>query len=460
MSYFKIIPVLLVATFLPFNSLYATELEKELNSLKEQMQEMQQNMQKMQEKIVSLEKKNKELQESTSDSMKTEFSENKETVVTEKTGGQTFIDKTFRALNPDISVIGIFAAAYYSKDYPVTFAEADPENTGINLQEIELSLQANVDPYFRFDSYFSISEEGIEIEEAFGTTIFDLPLNSQIRAGKMRAKFGRINTQHRHFQNFATLPIVASRFLGEHLNPVAVEANFILPMPWFSELSLLAGSPEVETATFDRDPDANNIGRLLYNIHLSNFIEVSESLGILIGGSYATGSNGLYEGSRSHLLGADLYVKFRPLKDNPYQELRWQTEFMYRIADADEGELNDYGFYSEVVYKLSKRWGIGARYGWVDTDDIIEMIEHEDEDARSLLQLANEEEEDEHGHEEDSLGLLGEEYRISGMLTFAPTEFSLIRLQYDYLDQDFASDQHALFLQFQYAIGKHGAHKF
>ncbi len=135
---------------------------------------------------------------------------------------------------------------------------------------------------------------------------------------------------------------------------------------------------------------------------------------------------------------------------------------MYRIADTLEDEINDYGFYTELVYKLSKRWGVGARYGWVDTDDIIEMEEHDDEDARSLLQLANEEhdEEEGHGHGEDTLGLLGEEYRISAMLTFAPTEFSILRLQYDYLDQDFASDQHALFLQFQYAIGKHGAHKF
>jgi hypothetical protein len=46
------------------------------------------------------------------------------------------------------------------------------------------------------------------------------------------------------------------------------------------------------------------------------------------------------------------------------------------------------------------------------------------------------------------------------MLTFSPSEFSQFRLEYDYLNQNYAGNQHAIFLQFQYAIGAHGAHPY
>ena len=55
--------------------------------------------------------------------------------------------------------------------------------------------------------------------------------------------------------------------------------------------------------------------------------------------------------------------------------------------------------------------------------------------------------------------------RISGDLTWYPTEFSKIRLQYnhDFLEEnDFLSQRQAdeLFLQFEFILGAHGAHKF
>jgi hypothetical protein len=58
------------------------------------------------------------------------------------------------------------------------------------------------------------------------------------------------------------------------------------------------------------------------------------------------------------------------------------------------------------------------------------------------------------------LGLFGRTYRISPMLTFNPSEFSRIRLQYDYTNFDFKENEHAVYLQFQYSLGPHGAHPF
>lgn len=440
----------------PFFAPDAFAADKEIEKLKKQMKQMQKKIEMMNKKITELEEKNRKLeQEVAKDKREREVVE--ETLTTEQVhpSGQTFLGKAFQTLNPKISVIGIFAAAWYSDDDSVVPAEIDPEDTGVNVQEIELGFQSVVDPYFRFDSFFPITDEGIEIEEAYGTTLLSLPLNSQFRVGKMRAKFGRINQLHRHSQNFVTLPLVAADFLGEHLNPTSIEANFLIPVPWYVELSALGGSPDVETASFERDEDRNNLGRLLYIFHLANFFDINESLGVSLGGSFATGSNDTAPGNRTNLYGVDFFAKYRPIKSDPYQELQLQSEFMYRDAETTGGDQGDWGLYAQAVYRFAKRWNVGVRYGIEDTDDPISP-EEDLEIEGALLPIAQEVEEE----EEEPLGLLGRQYRISTMLTFNPTEFSRLRFEYDYLNQDFAENQHGIFLQFQYAIGAHGAHTY
>lgn len=430
--------------------------DTEIEMLKKQMKQMENNMKLMNQKIVELEKKNRKLEsEVEQDKGNEEVVEVQREIVVEaeKPGGQTFMGRAFQTFNPEISVIGIFAAAYYSDDDPVVFAENDPEDTGLNLQELEIGFQSYVDSYFRFDSFLSINREGLEIEEVFGTTLFSLPANSQFRMGIIRSKFGRINQLHRHSQNFVTLPMVAAQFLGEHLNPTSIEANFLIPVPWYMEFSASGGSPDVETASFARDEDGNNLGRLLYVFHLANFFELSDSVGLSLGGSFATGSNGTEPGNRTNLYGVDLFAKYRPLESHPYQELELQSEFMYRDAQTAEGDQADWGLYAQAVYRFAKRWNAGVRYGITDTDD---PLTPEDEPNTEFLSVSNEEGEEEEGE----LGLFGRQYRVSGMVTFNPTEFSRIRLQYDYLNQDFSNNQHGLFLQFQYAIGAHGSHPY
>ena len=414
-------------------------LGDEKDNIKEQMQELRQQMETMQKKLDELEEKNRMLEE---ESKKEKEEKEIEKAITEAApppGGGT-LQRIVQSLNPDISVIGTFAAAYFSEEDPIIHAEIDPENTGINLQEIEIGFQAVIDPYFRADTFFALRRDEFEIEEAYFTSLLSLPLNLQIRGGLMRSKFGRINLQHREFQDFVTLALPAAAFLGEHLNPTSVEFNFLLPLPWFSELSASVNSPDgLETTTFARDEDANNLARLLYIAHLSNFFELSDALSLSLGGSFATGSNGTERGNRTNLYGADLFAKYRPLKNSNYQEFWVQSEFMYRQAETPEGDLDDWGAYGQFIYRFAKRWNTGIRFDYVDTDDRISPIE---------------------GAEEEILGLFGKELRYAAMLTFNPTEFSRIRLQYEFDDPDFADSFHAVFLQFQYSIGVHGAHPF
>jgi hypothetical protein len=458
--------VLILAIFLACSPFFQSDaFGQESDDVKKELQELRQMMEKMQQRITELEEKNEALEQQAKEreeeeEVKEEIVVKEETTVTPQAPQQpqSFLGRVAQALNPEISVIALITPAYYSLNNPVVFAENDPENTGVNVQEIEVGFQSVVDPYFRFDSFFSFSIEGVELEEAYGTTLFSMPLNSQFRIGRARAKFGRINQMHRHNQNFVTLPIVAAEFLGEHLNPTSVEANFLVPVPWYMELSASGGSPDVETPTFQRSPDANNIGNLLYIFHMANFFEVSDSLGVNLGASFATGSNASGPDERSNLYGADLFAKYRPLKDNPYQEFSVQSEFMWRQAETPEEELEDYGFYAEAIYRFAKRWNTGVRFDLTDTNTPVTEEDGGEEsiEQAGLSQVVRQEEEEEEG----MLGLLGRAYRISPMLTFSPSEFSRIKLEYDYLNQNYGPDQHAVFLQFLYAIGAHGAHPY
>ena len=51
-------------------------------------------------------------------------------------------------------------------------------------------------------------------------------------------------------------------------------------------------------------------------------------------------------------------------------------------------------------------------------------------------------------------------WRVSPNLTWYPTEFSKFRLQYNYDQRDHIGADHSIWLQFEFLLGAHGAHKF
>jgi hypothetical protein len=128
---------------------------------------------------------------------------------------------------------------------------------------------------------------------------------------------------------------------------------------------------------------------------------------------------------------------------------------MWRQAETPEEELEDYGFYAEAIYRFAKRWNTGVRFDLTDTNTPVT-----DEDGEEIQQVVPSSVTRQEEEEESMLGLLGRAYRISPMLTFSPSEFSRIKLQYDYLNQNYGPNQNAIFLQFLYAIGAHGAHPY
>ena len=322
----------------------------------------------------------------------------------------------FQRMLPDISVIANTSAAYYSEN-PTGQAEDDPEKTGFNLTEIEMAIQSIIDPYFKADIFLSFNPEGVEIEEAYATTT-SLPTGLQVRAGKFKLPFGRQNQKHPHAWSFTDNPLVNTDLLGPEggLNEVGLEISYLFPTPFFLHVHGTMSNGDNEN-NFNSDLRKD----FLYQTRLSSSVDLSDETTLLFGASQAWGNNDTQR--LTGLYGGDFLLKW---KARANRSLTWQSEYMARRRDNVAGTDTDHGFYSYVDYQFLKRWHAGLRYDYL-------------------------------GFGSDTLE---KQYRITPALTFTPTEFSLLRLQYDYnktLNEDAVN---AVFLQMQYNLGPHGAHAF
>src|SRR5688572_18289599 len=145
------------------------------------------------------------------------------------------VDAVNDALNLKIAVILDVAAAYFS-DEPLQLGGHDPSRTGFTFQQLELSIGASIDPYFRFDSNIVFSQFGVEVEEAYATSLA-LPWGLQLRAGQFLTRFGRINASHPHSWQFADQPLIIGKFFGSEGNRgLGGEISWLSPLPWYVEL--------------------------------------------------------------------------------------------------------------------------------------------------------------------------------------------------------------------------------
>jgi hypothetical protein len=151
----------------------------------------------------------------------------------------------------------------------------------------------------------------------------------------------------------------------------------------------------------------------------------------------------------------------------------WQTEAMLRRYDAgmfdwdesnpgvlDDGEvedqattlpallpretLTDYGFYSQILYGFRKGWVAGVRFDYVTGDRA----------TYERMPLALD------GMILGRDPMRSERWRLSPNLTWYPSEYSKVRLQYNYDDRRGIGQDHSIWLQLEFSIGAHSAHKF
>ncbi|HYE33770.1 MAG TPA: hypothetical protein VEH27_20280 [Methylomirabilota bacterium] len=364
----------------------------------------------------------------------------------------------------------------------------DPQVRGFTFQSLELIFDGAIDPYFRgfgaVDFHIdSEGETGVELEEAYLETI-SLPGNLQLRAGQFYTDFGRHNPTHAHAWAFVDAPLVNSRLLGpEGLRNPGARLAWLAPLPNYTELSFSVQNSHGETAEGFRNSHEGEgfLGRLHNDTRVKSFddmllasrlatsIDLTASQTLLAGLSAALGPNASGDDTRTEIFGADLFWKWKSAQHHGgFPFVFWQTEAMLRRYEAgafdedldmsgilDPGEpdldgdglpdfapaerLVDYGFYTQLGYGFRKGWVAALRFDYVRPEN---SAAYED----PLIfgpDLAR-----------------AERWRVSPNLTWYPSEFSKIRLQYNYDDRRYIGVDHSVWLQFEFLLGKHGAHRF
>ena len=317
-----------------------------------------------------------------------------------------------KALNPDMSVIGTFLS--HAGDNP-------EERSPIALDEVEIALEAFIDPYAKGRFFIAVTPEEVDVEEGYAQFV-TLPWGLTAKAGKTKATFGKANTWHTHARPWADQPLMVTRFLGEEgLADVGLSVSKAIDNPFgaFVEATGEIYSGDVE-GSFGRGSDND----LLYNAHVKFFRDLGENANIEVGTSWARGT--LPEGvAHNRLTGVDLTYRWKPLSGALNRALVARVEALANERGDFDGTL--YGGYASVDYQFARRWFVGAR---------LDRANRFEEDAR---------------FRDDAL---------SGTLTFRPSEFSQLRGQFrrTRLGGDVTFDE--FLLQLQFAIGAHGAHPF
>lgn len=275
----------------------------------------------------------------------------------------------------------------------------DPKRRGFTFQQLELSMLGAVDPYFTAESHVVVTEEGLELEEAFATTRA-LPWGLQAKAGYYLTEFGLINPTHPHAWAWIDQPIINTRlFGGDGMRNAGTRLGWLTPLPWSSELRLgvqdprggtmpsflgeglghhhHGGEEDHEEGIGGRpivDRDVRALKDLVYSGRWINAFDLTDSVSARLGLSGLYGPNNSGSDGRTWIYGADLTLKWRPrdaARGWPF--LTWQSEVMGRDFRAGgfthEGErvpgstLRDWGLYTQLLWGIRRPWAAGLFEG-------------------------------------------------------------------------------------------------
>ena len=418
--------------------------------------------------------------------------------------------------NPAISVILDGTYAHFSSDLddPPGFdfghshghghgGHGHGVEEGFNLREAEITFTGSVDPYFDMMVMATISGSDIELEEAFITTR-SLPAGWQIKAGKFLSDVGYINRQHTHDWLFVDQPWMRELMFGdEGLNEIGIQSAWVLPTTTYTRLGfeVLEGTSSgianyqgdgrhemVTVLPGDDNQPVRNRWRADKNLNdkdgprlFTGFVKWAPDLGfdhaMQLGASggysrvwqnetgHSSGRLETWDGD-SRFIGADLVYKYGRGGLMGHGNFVLQAEYIYRELDveyqsrqfsnfssldltgpADDPDRRDQrwkqdAFYLQGVYGFAPRWNAGLR---LDGVGLTNRTYNDGTDAFGRRGMRDD---------------LGASWRYSGQVTFAPTEFSRLRGQINYIDLDDGHDGWQFMLQYNMSLGVHGAHAF
>ena len=423
---------------------YGSDIESRLKVLEETLQ-LQQKTIEDQQKVIN------ELKNELSESRKEVAARPEEKPVEEaKSQKATGLFGASNLANPNISLIldtfgytsNLRESELKNRGIPGYTTEGITNRKGFNLDSAELFLFAPVDPYFNLYATIPVTENGAEVEEAYFLTT-SLPYGFQLKGGKFKSGFGRINSQHPHAWDFADIPLPYRAFMGgEGIIEKGAQLTYLPRLPFYTILGaeVLQGDNNVLFG-----PNAKS-GPHAYALFAKASFDFSDNSTILFGPSVMTGktkTDSIVDDTEfsgdSTLYGLEFTYKWKPSKQ---QSLTVQSEYLYRSQHGTVAATTELlkraqdGLYVQGIYQID-RWRLGARY------DVLDLFKDD-----YILAGTN-----------TDFG--GKPWRAAGMLEFNPTEFSRIRLQYNH-DKSARDEKtnNEMLLQLIFGIGAHGAHPF
>jgi putative OmpL-like beta-barrel porin-2 len=310
------------------------------------------------------------------------------------------------------------------------------QSYGMHFDEAEISLISVVDPYWTFTSNIVFTSDGVDPEEVWvrSTTIPAI----QLKLGKLRGTFGKQGLLHTHAFPFIQAPIVMANTIGEEgFKDTGMEAAWLTPLPWFSELT---GGAYQAIGVDDEHPldfGSSRHDNVPYLAHLKNQFDLNDATTMELGQSILTGRGA--DGHRHSALGADLTIRNVPARDANRRGWTLTGEYLQKGSSADGTYTREQdGGYVSLQYRLSQVWWMGIR-GEQARDSFTDFLV-------------------------DDVGapIPGKVNRVSANVAWAPSEFSFVRLEYSHARADggIHPTDDRLVVEASYTIGYHPAHAY
>jgi hypothetical protein len=382
------------------------------------------------------------------------------------------------AFNPAISAVLQGSVNSYSinpDDYALPGFQLGEEGglaaEGLTLDETEVTISANVDPYFYGQTTVSLADEGtggteVGLEEAFVDPLL-LPAGLGMRFGKFYSDIGYLNRFHTHTWDFHDAPLAYSAFLNKQYGDTGLRLDWVAPTTTY----LRIGSEIFAGENFP----AGNSTRVLGDVE-SLFVKVGGDVGI--SHAWQAGLSRLWVDAHdrqtdvpgdtrdtfngnSDLLIWDFVWKWSPNGNATQRYAVLQSEYFYRdesgdvaVENAGNSALMDYsgrqqGWYMQGVYQFMAHWRTGLRYDHLTADNDLRVTSLGDfSNNQAVIDASGLDNDGHHPH------------RWTVMLDWSPSEFSRLRLQYERDESLINQADNAWSLQYIMSLGAHGAHEF
>jgi hypothetical protein len=344
---------------------------------------------------------------------------------------------------PSISANSLFLyqnSNFHSYNFNTTTPDQSPN--GLDLQEAELQIYSDVDPYTRLNLLLSISptytSNGTTVSETWGLTPEEVFAESNVvqdvtfKVGKFYAALGKHNMLHTHAFPFIEAPLANTKLLGDGLNDAGGSAAILVPTRWYDEITVQYLRGQNSNAEFSSPSPGGGLGL----VHWKNLFDLSDDLTMEAGASYVSGGNSY--GSTTTLTGADLTFKWRPSQGGLYKSVAWTSEYLGRTqSQASQPNEQAGGLASWVQYQFAERWAALYRYDNLGVKN-----------SYTITSLPNVNLE-----------------RHSIAMSFSPSEFSSYKTEIFQTSGGSPNtsnqyNEYAFFLQANFTIGAHPAHAY